>query len=827
MKAVIMAGGFGTRIRPLTASLPKPMLPVVNIPIMEHVVDLLKREGFDDIHVLLFFQPEVIRNHFGDGSKFGVKMRYLLPDRDYGTCGAVGLLRNIIKERFLVISGDLITDYPLRELWDYHDSKKAFVTIGLISVENPLQFGVVITDKEGRIVKFLEKPSWGEVFSDTVNTGIYVLEPEVFEHIVPDTEYDFSKDLFPDLLNKGYPLYGYRANCYWRDVGSPESYLDVHRDIFNGKIKLRIEGEVIGTDKATIYIGSNSFIPENVNLHGLIVIGENVRIGDGVTIENTVIGNDTTIGDGCKLKGAIIWRDVVIGKNVSLTETVVCDNVTIGEGSLIESQVVIAEKVKIGSNVVIRQNVKIWPMKIVDDNAIVNDNLIWADRWKSSIFESGKVTGLTNMELTPEFVAKLGVAYGSYLREGSYILVGRDSYPGSRMLARAFIGGVLSTGVNVRDLHAVCKPVLRYKLESFGEIGGVYFKRNNHNLRQTDIVFLDSKGLILSSGQEKSIERIFFREEFRRVNVEEQGVIEELGKIKDFYIEGYLKSLDVQGIKKGNYKIVVDYNFGPSSDVIPEIMGRLGVRIIGVNAGNSFTVHDEEGLEDLERIVTSVKADAGFSVSQDGEIVKVIDDRGNLLSDEELIALISIVISKVGKRGKVALSVAVPEYIERLLISEGFEVKRIPEARRKIEEEALKDNCIFLVDSKARFIFPEFHRTFDGIFLIGFLLDMIHRVGTKMSSLLRIIPKGFYRKNTYFLPPSKKGGLMRMLVDTYSDRELVLIDGVKVCFGDGYFLVVYDEDSSDIMVVVEGNCLGSLERIELEARSRLEEVLSS
>jgi mannose-1-phosphate guanylyltransferase/phosphomannomutase len=825
MKAVIMAGGFGTRIRPLTFSIPKPMLPVVNIPIMEHMIDLLKREGFTDLYVLLFFQPDVIKDYFGDGSDFGVRIKYLLPDRDYGTAGAVGLLRNVIKERFLVISADLITNYPLGDLWNYHISKSSFVTIGLVSVENPLQFGVVITDKDGRVVKFLEKPSWGEVFSDTVNTGIYVLEPEVFDHIPYEEEYDFSKDLFPSLLNQGYPIFGYNTNCYWKDVGSPESYMGVHMDVFNEKISLRIDGTRVKKENATIYIGENTEVADNVAFEGLVVLGNGVKVGNNVFLRNVVIGDNTIVSIGSKVFESIIWHNVNIGNNVEINESVICNDTVIDSETMVEKNTVIAEGVRIGSGVHIKSGVKIWPLKIVEDNAIVTDNLIWAERWKSSIFESGKVTGLTNMELTPEFVAKLGVAYGSYLKEGSYILVGRDSYPGSRMLARAFIGGVLSTGVNVRDLHAVCEPVLRFKLEGFGEIGGVYFRRNPSSIKETDIMFFDSKSLTLSSGQEKSIERILFKEEFRRVDVERQGLIEELGKIKDFYAEGYLRSLNVDAIRSKNYKIVVDYNFGPSSLIFPEIMGKLGVRIIGINAGDPVGVWEEDW-GDLRRIVISIGADVGFSLSQDGEYALVIDDAGNFLSTEEVVSVVSLLLSKVGKKGKVALSVTIPEYIERFLVLEGFDVKRIPVTRRKIEEEALRSNYIFIADSKGRFIFPEFHRTFDGLFFIGFLLELLSYAGMKVSEALRSSPKGFFKKLKYYCPQSKKGSIMRKLVEFYADRELVLIDGVKVKFEDGYFLVVHDEESPDVVVYCEASCVSSLERLEREIAERMGLLLS-
>ncbi len=209
-KAVIMAGGFGTRIRPLTTNLPKPMLPLVNRPILEHIIGLLKKHGLDDIIMLLYYHPDVIKNYFGDGSEFGVYIEYTMPDRDYGTAGAVRYARELIGDsRVLIISGDVLTDFDISSLLKFHMSKKAEATIGLTRVENPLQFGIVITDEKNRIIKFLEKPTWGEVFSDTINTGIYVLEPSAIGSIPEGEEYDFSKNLFPKMLSESRPLFGY------------------------------------------------------------------------------------------------------------------------------------------------------------------------------------------------------------------------------------------------------------------------------------------------------------------------------------------------------------------------------------------------------------------------------------------------------------------------------------------------------------------------------------------------------------------------------------------------------------------------------------------
>jgi mannose-1-phosphate guanylyltransferase/phosphomannomutase len=225
-----MAGGFGTRLRPLTQSLPKPMVPMANRPMLNHIVDLLKRHGLRDYVSLLYFQPEEITNFFRDGKDFGVNMKYMLAESDLGTAGSVKNAEDHFRgERVLVISGDVLTNFDLTEAVKFHEARKAKASMVLTRLENPLAYGVVITEPDGSVTRFLEKPTWGEVFSDTINTGIYILEPEVFERIPAGEPFDFSRDLFPAILEDGEPLYGYVAPGYWRDVGNLSEYKNWRR----------------------------------------------------------------------------------------------------------------------------------------------------------------------------------------------------------------------------------------------------------------------------------------------------------------------------------------------------------------------------------------------------------------------------------------------------------------------------------------------------------------------------------------------------------------------------------------------------------------------
>ena len=261
---------------------------------------LLRRHGITDLLAILYFQPEHITSYFGDGSAFGVRMRYVTADADYGTAGAVRNASDLIAgERVLVISGDVITDFDLGALISGHEARGAEATITLTSVENPLAFGIVIVDGEsGRIERFLEKPTWSEVFSDTINTGIYVLEPAALERVPPLANLDFSRDLFPQMLRDGAALFGHVADGYWRDVGNLDEYRRVHEDALAGRIDITLPGELRELAGAKLWGERGAVVGADVRLRGTVLLGTNVHVGRGALLENVVVGPGTDIGAG-------------------------------------------------------------------------------------------------------------------------------------------------------------------------------------------------------------------------------------------------------------------------------------------------------------------------------------------------------------------------------------------------------------------------------------------------------------------------------------------------------------------------------------------------
>jgi len=294
MKAVIMAGGEGSRLRPLTIRRPKPMVPVVDRPAIVHIIELLKRHGITEVVITLQYLAAVIQEHLGDGSTFGMKIHYTVEESPLGTAGSVRLGREWLDDTFMVISGDALTDFDLTAAVQYHTQRKSTATIVLKRMPNPLEYGVVIIDDDGRVRQFQEKPSWGEVFSDTVNTGIYILEPKIFDYYEDEQVFDFSSQLFPILLEKNDPMFGYVADGYWCDIGSIPDYMTASADYLLGNVDLPHLGTEL-TPGSGIWVESEVEIDRDAQLTGPLYLGTGVRIKAGAIIRGPAVIRESTI----------------------------------------------------------------------------------------------------------------------------------------------------------------------------------------------------------------------------------------------------------------------------------------------------------------------------------------------------------------------------------------------------------------------------------------------------------------------------------------------------------------------------------------------------
>jgi mannose-1-phosphate guanylyltransferase/phosphomannomutase len=796
VKAVIMAGGFGTRLRPLTVDLPKPMMPMVNRPIMEHIVTLLARHGITDLVCLLYFQGEKISDYFGNGDRFGVSLTYVTASDDFGTAGAVKNAQQHLGEPFVVISGDLLTDFDLTALWDFHRQKGARATVTLTRVADPLSYGIVIVDEGGRICRFLEKPTWGEVFSDTINTGIYVLQPEVLDLIPERTNFDFSRDLFPKMLAGQEPLFGYVARGYWRDIGDLNEYHRSHVDILEGVVKVDIPGKLEKKDGAAVWVDEEVTIGPRAQLGGTVVLGRGCRVADGASLSDCVIGQGGTIKEEASVSRSVLWDHVTVGHKASLTEAVVGSGTVIEQEAYVMENAIISHGCTIGRESHIKANVKIWPGKVVDRGALLSSSLVWGKKWESALFSEAKVSGLANWELTPEFAAKLGAALGAYLGKGSYAITSRDADRSSRMIKESFNGGLLSAGVNVLDLRAMPIPVVRYELKSGRETGGVHVRRSPYHHDQQDVIFFDAGGMDLPPSKTKAVERLFFREDFYRATPQETGVLDFPYRVVESYHEGFLRAIDREAIARARFKVVVDYSSGAAATVFPSILGELGCEVVSLNAfldHRFLTVTAESfqrSIDQLSAIVTSLKADAGFLLNAGAERLFVVGEDGKLIDNSHLVLLVTRLFLETGGVGSIGVPITASREIERMAAEKGSQVIRTRDDHGSMMAVASRPDVGFVGGTRGGFIFPEFQRGSDAMYAMAKILELMARQGTTPAQLIASCPRPLILSEVVPCPWDLKGQVMRRMMEHTEGRKRELVDGVRVLFEDSWVLVI-------------------------------------
>jgi len=358
LKAVILVGGEGTRLRPITFLNPKPMLPLINRPFIENFVFWLKSHKIKDIIFSTGYLPEIFENYFGDGSKLGLNLTYVMEEEPLGTCGGV---KNVEKylggSRFMVFNGDILSSMDLTSMIAFHEMKKADITISLTPVEDPTIYGLVPIDNEGRVKQFLEKPSHEEITTNLINAGTYIIEPNVMELAPESKNYSFERGLFPSALSRGLKIYGYVSNSYWLDVGTPKKYLQAHHDILNKRISFKFPYKEV---LENIYIGEDSKYLESSFTSGPVVIGKRTEIEKGAKIMPlTVIGNDCFISRGAEISESIIFNNCKIGNHCLIKKSIISNNVETCENVIIEEYSVIGDNSKVEKNNILKNGIKI------------------------------------------------------------------------------------------------------------------------------------------------------------------------------------------------------------------------------------------------------------------------------------------------------------------------------------------------------------------------------------------------------------------------------------------------------------------------------------
>ena len=380
MKACILCGGTGTRLRPLTFERPKPSIPILNKPSVGHLVEHLSKNGFNEIVITLGYMGEVIENYLGDGSLFGVDIKYVYEKEKMGTAGSVKNAEKYLEgQPFLVVGGDHVLNLNLRELYEFHNRTDSMVTISVLSIDDPREFGIVDLDNNMIIHRFREKPGPGQIFSNLASTGIYALSPEILDFI-PKQKYDFAKDLFPKLLSEDRKITGWLARGQWTDVGSPHALREAQKWMLENLSGTSLQGRLLIENaklNGPLVIGNNVTVGRNSVIVGPVVIGDNTVIGDNVLIgPYTSIGNSCHIGNDSRVLSSYLYNGVKIGAGCSVSGAISDNDVSIGRNCVLENGTVIGPRSMIGNDVTVHSDVRIWPEVVVSSGiSVVKDTM--------------------------------------------------------------------------------------------------------------------------------------------------------------------------------------------------------------------------------------------------------------------------------------------------------------------------------------------------------------------------------------------------------------------------------------------------------------------
>jgi mannose-1-phosphate guanylyltransferase / phosphomannomutase len=826
VKAVIMAGGEGTRLRPLTCNRSKPMVPVINKPVLEHAINLLKRHGIREIIISLYYLPENVQNYFGDGSEWDVAITYSLEETPLGTAGGVKKAIGDFSGTVLVLSGDAIMDFNITGILEFHHRTRSPFTIVLKRVNKPTEYGIVITADDGRIERFLEKPSWGEVFSDTANTGMYIMNADIIHaHVPAGVKYDFSMELFPRLRERGIPLYGYIEGGYWRDIGTLTAYCDVHRDILDGKIDIPFPGKKIAPD---VWAGRDVEIHPRAIVRGPVIIGDFVRIKEGAEVsESSLIGDNCVIEEDASIRKSIILHNTIIGPKSELRGAVIGKRCVLEQHVAVYEGCVISDDCRIGEGVEIAAGIRIWPDKFIERGTRLSEDIVWGQREKKTLFAPEGIVGTFNVKITPEFASKLGSAIGAFLGRNARITVSRDTTMASRLIMRAFTAGLLSMGVDVFDMEIESVPVNRYSIRFLNADMGAYIQiAPLTELQFIQISLFDRHGFQIALNDEKKIENIFFRGDFPRKEAFETGKLVYPSHHVESYIQNagfYLKGTIPEGKKR---KVIADCFNGTASRVLPELLNEYGCettvlrgRIMEFTSEEETKSDTRDAIENITRM-SRMNHEIGIIVGPHSNRITVVDELGQILTDEDIVAIMCRYYLKHRNETRIYLPVNSSMTLERMIRSYGGTVEHTGTTLRSPEE--VSD--IFL-DGPGRYPCLEFIS--DPMIIFLRLVEFLVMEDAALHEIKQTLPKSNIIHTSLYCTADEKAAVMRTLAEDTVRKKTEVIDGIRINENNAWVLALPDASHPLIHLYGEGETIEARDAIIGEYCEKIKNFISS
>ncbi len=662
MKAIIMAGGVGSRLRPLTCTLPKPMARLCSRPVLEYILDILCEHSFDEAVLTLKYLPDCIMDYFPDNKYKGMKLSFSIEENALGTAGSVKLAAKKIDKPFLVISGDALCNYDLGAIMKYHRNINADATIVCKRVDDPREYGLVNCDPKGRIQGFTEKPGWEQVSTNLANTGIYVLNPSVLNLIEDNKSVDFACDVFPEMLKSGRELYAYDAQGYWCDIGDFEAYKSCQFDLIRGIDGLNTVNHADNVvHQAKTGKGIYSIIQP-------VFLGENVTIGKNSSIgPNVVVDNDVTIGENSRINNSVILQGAYIAGEARINSSIICEDAIIKKNADIFEGTVIGSSSVIGENATIGNNVYIWPEKTIEKNSRINDN-IREGSLNSDMLDNDALSGECFSELSCERGARIGAAVGS-VKDGKRVGVGCDDSAVSKTMNMAVVAGLLSSGSAVWDFGRCFHSQLNYFLTYCGLKLGM-FVSTEENI--TSIRVIGENALTLERKTERDISSRYKRRDFIKCPA---FSCSEMTDMSSLYLMYRRELLSIAQNSFTELNVSVRCENSRIQKYISEILSNLG-------CGGGNALSDEDG-NAKESAVAAV-----FMINETGELLQAFDENGSYISPETLLSVCCLEEFLDGR--DVCVAYDAPKIINELAEKSGKKVYRYTDSASNNESEELR-----------------------------------------------------------------------------------------------------------------------------------------
>lgn len=782
MKAVIMAGGEGSRLRPLTCDCPKPMAALMDKPVMEYALELLRRHGVEQVGVTLGYLPERIVNYFGDGEGFGVQLRYYTEEHPLGTAGSVRQARDLLDETFVVLSGDGLTDCDLTAALRFHRERGALATMVLKRVESPMEYGVVVAGPDGRVRRFVEKPGWGELCSDTANTGIYILEPQVLDYIPEDKPYDFGRELFPLLVQKNLNVFSWQMDGYWCDIGDTAAYLKAHVDMMDGRVNLPSNARPGGVVKLP-----GAQVDRAAVLEAPCFIGNGARVEAGARVgAYSVLGAGSVVRSGASIKRSVLWRGACVCERAQVRGSVLMAGSTVESEASAFEESVLGDGAVLGERSVLMPSVRVWPYKRVEDGQRVDQNLVWGTN--KSLYGEGGVLPVQG----PAQAARITQAYCAALKPGDVVL-GCDASAEGMAYSRAALAGLMAQGVQAIDAGTCTLPQLREVMWSTGAQGGLY-------ARPDGVVLLAEQGAALSRAQSRSLTGALAREDYARAF---SGLVRRpvaLCGSELTYIGALLEDVDVRRLRGEECRVAA---YAPSELLLSRMEKAL------VRSGCTVRAEWEEEMMELDQ------AEIGLWLNETGESVRFADHLG-MFNEAEMQQLLAWTALQMGARTLV-WPVGMTRTVEALAEQYGAQIHSARSERAEWMRALLEQDDV------------QFRLQFDGIYASVNALAQLRMAHLTLEGFRRMMPVVHRRTRSVPVELKDRARALRRLAEQVPDADLT--DGIRVEREGGWAWIGGADERGACRVITEAQSAefarelcdfyaGALEQVAHEAQEQ-------